>query len=581
MDSQLVFLLVFVVFIVLLYLQIKQYREGKKWQKELKALLPFPADYSRDEHGLIRSEAANEDLLYQINAYLDAHKHVAVNFAIVKDCVERKSGELHAFIRSQLSLPLYYGLCGTLLGIAIGQFLLGGRESYYDNESLDWIMFFSLLMSLAGVFLTSKSRSHYKAVIVQHEQAKNRFYDWFQLAILPVMGNDLTGEMGKLVKSFAKTAAGMQQTAESITDTFNTQRELMRLFKRLSDGSFIEQNMKVAEHNHELLGQITQHIDVLHSFTERVGAMQGYVQTLQSITTQLTSSTDYLGVVTKLTTLLNDGTESIARVVEGQKYLLSETFNSQEKLVDTSMSQIATQNEYVVQRFVQHLSDTSQTIEKYLSDYSKEINKLKEFSSVPESLSQLPSAISALNEGLCNVTKQLEEIKSNLDAPKNDNAKHSLEQTPKPAPTAVEKPLLQRLADALFIDQASQESPVETAPASSDDQAPQESSVETASATAPSKSYYFDVPLPALKLGHLHSEVWGYFVISEDGSFDLIPDLSDKQKDILLTYQANTPIFVVEGVGDKIRVESKGQLNINQADMKWVLKTPLRLKKFE
>lgn len=112
-----ILLLIALGLVYVIYLQMRARRELSQTLNEYKNLMPQRTEYSRDKNALTSLEEGvqHQALIAQIRAYLEANRGVSPNFSVVKDIVERQSAMLDERLRTLMPMPLYYGLCGTII----------------------------------------------------------------------------------------------------------------------------------------------------------------------------------------------------------------------------------------------------------------------------------------------------------------------------------------------------------------------------------------------------------------------------------------------------------------------------------
>lgn len=382
---------------------------------------------------------ANGDVTRQLQEYISANAHVAPNFDIVKDIVERCSEEISGRVRTLLSIPLYYGLCGTILGIILGLLPLAlSSEGLMDNiPFLLGGVAIAMTGSLVGVVLTTRAHIVYKEAITQHEASKRVFFNWFQVSQLPVLGNNPAGPIGQLIRSlssfneeFAQSAGVMSQTAEDIAQTFDSQRELLILMRDFTSSHVIQQNLDLAR-------QMTQHVDVVRSFNASILGMQNYVEKLQVVTQELQSSAEYLKVSQDLVQVLNSEKQAIERATGGLAEHIRTMYNNQQEITNYSLETIRQQSEQVVHDFSHQMDRVVATLAEHLEQSSTLPTTIQEMGKLPSVMETLHSEIVRISDGQRDLSAQiatmslaLRELSKSLEKKKQTRS-NPIEQEPR------------------------------------------------------------------------------------------------------------------------------------------------------
>lgn len=406
-----------VVVVMVLYFQWKARREVKHLNEALKKMMPRRLAYGKaDASSTCEELGGNREMMQQIDKYLEANKTMAPNFDIIKDIVERSTSEVDEQIRVLLPMPLYYGLCGTIAGIILGLIPLIEDQTNLMESISSLLMGVSIAMtgSLVGVLLTAHASHEHRETVRELEAGKRAFFNWFQVAKLPVLGNDPSGPIGQLIRSlskfnqeFSESAGVMATTADSIADTFSTQLELLEEMKNLNAS-------KIAKRNLEMAQQMEQHVDVVRSFNNSITGMQSYVEKLQSITSTLSSSTDYLQVVGELVSLLNSEQSAIRQAAEGMSGQVSTMYSNQQRLLNDALGKIQEQNEVVVKQFIGHQNATAQALTEHLNKYPTIPSVIQDLAKLPDAIERLGTELERMTSVSQSVDKRLGGVETHL-----------------------------------------------------------------------------------------------------------------------------------------------------------------------
>ena len=131
-----------------------------------------------------------------INKYLGNNKGSIIDFSLLKDAVDRHCQTVEDEIQTQMPVPLYCGLAGTMLGVIIGlgsllftdsiSFLMGAKAMDSVNtasggaaqgvKDLLWGVAWAMVASICGITLTTVNSMLFKKCKLQEEEGKKKFF---------------------------------------------------------------------------------------------------------------------------------------------------------------------------------------------------------------------------------------------------------------------------------------------------------------------------------------------------------------------------------------------------------------------
>ena len=143
-----------------------------------------------------------KQLVEEVNEYLRRNEGTT-DFNIIKDKTERSLDTLYEDAMSKVSFPTYLGLMGTFFGVFIGlkSFNIGVATSGVSDEIVSELIggvIVSMVTSLIGLALMMIGNwiaSDYQKKV---EADKNKFYDFLQVQLMPVMGTSMVAALHKL-----------------------------------------------------------------------------------------------------------------------------------------------------------------------------------------------------------------------------------------------------------------------------------------------------------------------------------------------------------------------------------------------
>lgn len=296
----------FVIVAIILILQFYFFGANVKKRKELKSIFPDDVDQYlsavQNEEGLTQvsvndldSELLQEEIIVPINSYLDKNKG-ATDYHIIKDLTDRACDKVQDEVESYNPVPLYLGLCGTMLGIILGivfLWLSGGLDSLLASSAtvaqdltdaaaeadarasasngiqhLLGGVAIAMIASLIGVILTIIGTHQTKKCFASNETGRNTFLSWIQCNLLPKMSSDVVSTLGnfhqnlsQFNKTFSDNSKELKQAFETIKNAYSSQTEYTKELNKL--------DIAKAQAAFAALGSATDKINDLNAFLQQ------------------------------------------------------------------------------------------------------------------------------------------------------------------------------------------------------------------------------------------------------------------------------------------------------------------------
>ena len=241
-----------IVLAVAMVLQFMAFSKTQAYRHKLKQIFPTsPEDdltTELDDEGLSvqiqfqntkKRSAVFTGIVDAINNYLKKNQGAA-DYSTLKDITDRQSDAVEAQIEATAPVPIYIGLCGTVLGIVLGVCVLafgGGLDSLLtvsdSSENLTPVVTtisqatenldankddvgaegikmllqgvgIAMLTTFIGVLLTIIGSWTHKNATGESENRKNKFLNWMQGELLPQMKHNMASTLIILQKNLAK-----------------------------------------------------------------------------------------------------------------------------------------------------------------------------------------------------------------------------------------------------------------------------------------------------------------------------------------------------------------------------------------
>ena len=233
--------LIISVFVTVLFFmwQIKAFRKNSSAAKNMLNffLADNTSDYSlvenQDGYKLISSPSNHETmsestsllkLVEEINKYIRLNVGTT-DFAIIQNKTERFTETIYENSTSNLSMPTYIGLMGTFTGVFWGllvfNFNLMGLDDDGKIHGLIQGVIISMLTSLFGLLLTTRSNHNAAKAKKTMDERKNVFYDFIQNELMPSLGTSVVESLAKLKDTINNFVPAFDTVIERFHDTFD------------------------------------------------------------------------------------------------------------------------------------------------------------------------------------------------------------------------------------------------------------------------------------------------------------------------------------------------------------------------
>ena len=183
----------------------------------------------------IHVENSSEDLtelVGEINEYLEKNEGTT-DFGIIKDKVENRLEALHEDAVSKVSFPTYLGLMGTFFGVWIGlqSFKIGVGKAGVSDEIVSALIggvIVSMVTSLIGLVLMMWGNAKAGDVLKKVEGDKNKFFDFIQVRLMPVLGTSMVSALNKLHRTINTFEPAFKGVIGEFKDAFSECTETLR-----------------------------------------------------------------------------------------------------------------------------------------------------------------------------------------------------------------------------------------------------------------------------------------------------------------------------------------------------------------
>ena len=389
------------------------------------------------------SNSIQKKYIDSINQYLEKNRNRATDFHLIKNIVDRNCESVEEEIQSQIPVPLYLGLVGTMLGIIVGVIYLvtsGALEnllSPYVAETMHEIISeqeynkvasdgvgtlllgvgIAMICSIAGIILTTVGSWKSKICISGVEADKNDFLSWMQAELLPQLNNDAASALEKLSENlsdfneeFASHTEELSTTLSKVQDTTEGQAKLFESINDLNISKIAKANIEV----YEKLKSCTDEIGKVGNF---IGNINLYLEGIKELTTKIDDAQERTKMIEEMGRFFKDERANL----ETMRGVVSQSIGSadahlreaSDKLkisISNQYDALTQHNTECFQRFKKLMNEQEQTLQNKSSELSIVIEELRKFGSIKSLLSNFSDAIKSQNSRLNALVGSIEHL---------------------------------------------------------------------------------------------------------------------------------------------------------------------------
>lgn len=268
----------------------------------------------------IHVENSSEDLtelVGEINEYLEKNEGTT-DFGIIKDKVENRLEALHEDAVSKVSFPTYLGLMGTFFGVWIGlqSFKIGVDKAGVSDEIVSALIggvIVSMVTSLIGLVLMMWGNAKAGDVLKKVEGDKNKFFDFIQVRLMPVLGTSMVSALNKLHRTINTFEPSFKGVIGEFKDAFSECTETLR-------GTFGEK-VQLLTSAVETMGKNMSLINENVKMQEQLLKTMQQRETLKTLESFVVAADKFDAVTTsiaKLSEVKEDLADSSVKLVEAQ-----------------------------------------------------------------------------------------------------------------------------------------------------------------------------------------------------------------------------------------------------------------------
>lgn len=283
-------------------------------------------------------------IINSINNYISNNKGAVSDFHLIKDIVDRNCDSKEEEVYSQIPIPIYLGLAGTMLGIlaGVGSLVSTGALSGIINSTntsnvdigikginaLLGGVALAMISSILGIIFNIHGSKLAKEANSEVEKNKNIFLSWMQAELLPKLSVDPSGALIQMTNNLIQFNETFSENTREFKDTLtetqgvnNSQAKLYKSITELNINDIATANLNV--------------YDKLKNSTNEIGVFAEYLQKTNEYLTIIQNLSQNLGDFEKRTRVLEDAGAFFKR----NENMISESIGSINLKMKTSLEE--------------------------------------------------------------------------------------------------------------------------------------------------------------------------------------------------------------------------------------------------
>lgn len=317
------------------------------------------------------------EVVASTNAYLCKNKGAAADFNILQDICERYIQRLDNSIGNLINAPLYIGLAGTFVGIIVG--LLGIEftdvSGSINSASIDELLkgvVAAMSASLLGLVLTVINTAlTYKTSVYKNDTDKNKYYDFVQRELLPVLSIGMAGSLSSFrgvlnnfISKFGENISEYHDTAALLNDNLSKQHLVLEEINKLSltrTSSIIAETFSDLKNSSE---QLKMFINYQQGLNQNIVDAQHVVSGLN------TTLDKYQNFNTNLEALSQNANSAIElqRQLKESLELHFPTINDHKEIWRSQVDEINSDIKNVYKEMVEYFKTSTQNIQEFVTN---------------------------------------------------------------------------------------------------------------------------------------------------------------------------------------------------------------------
>ena len=390
-------------------------------------------------------------IISAINDYLLNNKDAVSDFHLMKDIVDRNCDAKEEDFQTQIPIPLYFGLGGTMLGILIGvgffvfagglkALLSSNSQSVSASSGIETLLggvAIAMIASFVGIVLTTVGSYLAKFAKSATENNKHIFLTWIQAKLLPSLSSDTSSALVKMSQNlrafndtFSKNTGELGKTLANVNESYGLQKQLWDSVKELADKDIQQVNLELFTTLKESIGEIAKMGEYLQGVNQYQANTSDAIEKMQKFFSLGIEQMDSINIGVKNSLVrFSESTQTylsdLQEKLDGQILNLNDATLKQQQVIQLRFNELfgvlATALKVQQDELLSHFETVStqmqtaateqqEIFKQKLKETSVLVDELKNLSSVKNSMSELVKQAVLQSQQISQLIKAIKEL---------------------------------------------------------------------------------------------------------------------------------------------------------------------------
>lgn len=373
-------------------------------------------------------------IVESINDYLKNNKSVS-DFHLMKDIVNRNCDSKEDEIATQIPIPLYMGLVGTMAGILIGilyLWLSGGIGNLLNNESTsgaDGIeallggVALAMISSILGIVLTTWGSNKFKTAKTVIEKNKHKFLSWIQAKLLPTLSDNVVGAIREMTDNlhsfndkFAINTGNLGTALQKVNESYFLQKQLMESVQRIANKDITSKNLELynaLENSAQEIGVFAQYMQNTNEYLENVRVLNDKLDSHENRTRTI----EDIGVFFK---------KEIEQIEE-RKGAISKSVGKVDDYLKQALERLRENADFQVSELQKSIVKQQDALHQRVEEIDKIVVELGQLAAIKDSITNFEQVVQLQNGKLEDLTNAIQALAKTKNVVPNESAPYFIE----------------------------------------------------------------------------------------------------------------------------------------------------------